>query len=348
MKTQIFKFFFLAIMISCSKDKIVNNTPNVELNEKNENQGISETNEILLTEFYPQYILLTDNVFEMPDLRSAIIMPFSPTNFIQILEYGDQIKIGDEIKQWIKIRKEGINYNIGWCFITDIKKLKQPIEYNPMNNIDIKFVVLTIIDGNNRFKVEDKYSTYSCEYGMNKILLSFYNKNEIFDDEFQHNNSYYPKRYREMELCIDYDINIFPSIYFSANQRKITKNNITFVDAFMFCAHESQDQEIWRVIYFTTNNYDIEIIILIPGSSYNNDLIKKIMIEAPQYFLLYKNNIPYDYNGEDPRENMVLWDYKNDAIEKFGEDLRIGINPSKTLMQWYNETEKILESLRIE
>jgi len=223
-------------------------------------------------------------------------------------------------------------------------------KYNPMNKMDLNYIILPIITENNKFMVKDKYGGYSCEYGMNEIYLSFYNKNETFDKGFQHNNYYYPEMYRKMEFCIDYDIDdidIFPSIYFSTNQRKNMKNNITFVDAFMFCAFESQDQEIRRVIYFTTNDYDIEIIMRIPGSGYNNDLIKKIMKEAPQYFLLYKNDVASDYNGEDPKENTVIWDSYN-GPKKFGEDLRIGENPSKTLMQWYNETEEILESLRIE
>jgi hypothetical protein len=231
-----------------------------------------------------------------------------------------------------------------------IKEMKQPIEYNPMNIIDIEYLILANIDGNNKFRIVDKYGSYSCEYGMNKIYISFYNRNEDFDEDFQYDKFYDSDDYREMELCIDNNANVFPSIYFSTNHRKNIKNNITFVDAFMFSAYESQDQEIWRVIYFTTNNYDINIIMRIPGSSYGNDIIKKIMAEAAQYFLLYKNNIKYDYNGEDPatKGNMVLWDYENNATERFGEDIINNKNPSKTLTQWYNETEKILEGLRLE
>jgi hypothetical protein len=343
MKIKIFiAVFFLIIMISCNNKKEIPQTP--ELNNKKET---SEIKDDLLPEFDPKYILLTNNIFENPDINSKrIIMGFSFTDLIQVLEYGENISVNNEYRQWVKIRDDFDR--IGWCFNDGIKELKQPIKYNPMNKIDIEFLILTNIDGNNKFKIAEKHGDYSCEYGMNKIYISFYNRNEDFDQDFQYFNFYFPDDYRKMELCIDNDVNIFPSIYFSTNQRKNMKNNITFVDAFMFCAHESQDQEIRRVIYFTTNNYDIEIIMLIPGSSGNNEIIRKIMTEAPQYFLLYKNDIKHDYNGEDPRSNTVVWSFANDGIEKFGKDLIIGKNPSKTLMQWYNETEKILEGLRIE
>jgi len=349
MKIRLLKIIFiLMILISCNK-KIENNTINeafiVEVVEVVEDEQIisitTDSQDIILSEFNPSYILLNNVVYQQPDIQSSRSWAFLLLDLVEILRYEEQEIINGENIQWVQISR---NNRTGWCFITDVKKLEQPIEYNPMNEIDIDYLILNNNSENSRFKIEGINGNYTGTYGINNISIWFNGRNDYYDQYYLY--GYGPENFRKMELCIENNIGIFPSIGWGTHQRKNIFNNITVIDTFLFSAHESSNQSVQRIIYFTTNNYDIYISLYIPDSSYENDIIKQIMREAPQYFLLGDRITPY--NGEDPNKNVVVWDYFNDAIERFGNDLMDGINPSQTLNLWYSETEKILESLRIE
>jgi len=336
MRKKYLLLVFCLIILSCHKKEVktVIQTPN-------------ESAEIFdFPEFIPTHILLKDDVYEEPDLSAKTFMFLIYSGeFIQILEYGNNVSINGENKQWVKIWN-GKNKHAKYCLSDNIKELIQPIEYRPMNNIDIKSVVLPNADGTiNNFTIEGKFGGDSYDYGINTIYLEYYARNEEYDDEFQHDNMYYPEDYRLMELCVQNDVNCFPSVYFTTHHRKNIKNNITFVDSFMFSAHESADITTWRWIFLSTNNYDINITI-IPS---DKNLKKEIVSEAPKYFREYTDDGFVDYIDQDPSSGKVHWAdvEKIDALNAFGDDLINGVNPSKTLKKWYNETEDILNKLQL-
>jgi hypothetical protein len=294
--------------------------------------AIDDQEIILSSAFSPKHYLVTRDVFEKSNTQTAQVNGFTLFSSVEVLGNNGNT-------QWVRIRD---NHRTGWCLTTGVNEL--PIKYNPMNNIDIEYLILENI-ANNRFKIEGRYGDFSSEYGMNMISISFYRRNERFDIEEIHPYEYNPNDYRTMELSIENDINTFPQIYFGSHNRKNNKNGITFVDSFMFSAHEGDNHSIWRVIYFSTNNYDIKVTMFIPDTSYSNELIRQIMTEAPQYFGLYPDE-PYiggDIIG-------VYWIHRDDfdAIKNFGEDLLNDRHTSQTLNMWFAETEKILAGLRIE
>ncbi|MCL2444027.1 MAG: SH3 domain-containing protein [Treponema sp.] len=352
------------LLVSCNNKKADNNisvkeelindisiietteiTETIEIIENDNNEEIIETideQNFLLAEFDPKFILLNNNnIYERPDIQSRRTFFITSGDLIEVLEYGKYEKINEENKQWVKIRNG--NYT-GWCFITDVKELKQPIIYNPMNRIDVEYIFLYDINGGINLRFAGRGGSIFTDYGITRVSVS-YNRNDGYEDEEEiYYSGYGPKYFRKMELCIENDVDVFPSIYFGTHQIKKIINGITLVDTFMFAAHESENQSVWRVLYLTTNKYDITIRFLIAGPDYDNELIKQIMREAPEYFKLNRNEI---YNGEDPKKNNVTWDYRNDAVNRFGNDLRNGIHPSKTLNQWYNDTNRVLAGLRI-
>jgi len=356
---QIKIWLFVLIVLSCSRDTTKNSIPggaiiepDIVVTENDQSQWWQETVEIADNaettetkeseeptviqnteppEFNPTHILLASGIFEAPNIESRQLWHSSMGTLIEILEH-------EENEQWVKFRRD--NDRTAWTLANQVKEFTG---YYPMNKISIEYLILETIPDNSKFRIEGKYGHFSFEYGMNKIHLSFYSRNENFDKDFQFNNAYWPDRFRTMEYFVNNNIEVFPSPNWTTNGRKNEINSITIADTFMFAAHESQNQSIRRVVYITTSNYDIEITIMIPGSSFDNDLIRQIMREAPQYFFLI--SLDASYSGEDPRENSVAWDYRNDAITRFGNDLRNGTNPSHLLNQWYNETERILQGL---
>ena len=300
-----------------------------------------ESQNVELAEFNSEYILLAWEVFEKPNINTMQLFRFfSPGMYVKILQYGDNIILNGKENHWIKIKNN--NNQIGWTFYQNVKIFTG---YYPMNRVDTQYLVMESIIGNNKFRIGGKYGHYFFEYGMSTVKISFFSRDKIFDDDFLFMNRYNPQTYRTMEYFVNHRIETLPWIDFTHHRRKNIKNDIRIVDAFMFTAHSIDIFFINRIIYFTTINYDIRIRIEIPDRNFDNLLFRQIIQESPQYFLLSDGA---EYKGEDPREYHIIWNIHNNGLDRFAEDLINGIHPSTTFNQWFKETERLLEGLRIE
>ncbi|MDR1507942.1 MAG: hypothetical protein LBI67_12660 [Treponema sp.] len=71
------------------------------------------------------------------------------------------------------------------------------------------------------------------------------------------------------------------------------------------------------------------------------------MSEASEYFKARIGDEEYDLNSSNGDKGEILWDYRNNATERFGEDLIHHKNSSIVAAEWYRETEEILNGLFI-
>jgi hypothetical protein len=150
-----------------------------------------------------------------------------------------------------------------------------------------------------------------------------------------------------MDENIENGTNDFPAIDFNKNNgRKNIKNNVIFVDSFVFSAHEVENQQLSRSIFFSTNNYNIQITMFVP----DDELIKRAVEESPKYFRIRTGSEDIEYNEENKEKGVPIWDYYREieATEQFGIDLIEGNHPSKLVNAWFLETEEILNGLKIE
>jgi hypothetical protein len=218
-------------------------------------------------------------------------------------------------------------------------------ENHGMNIID---AIAITFSGNNEklmeFELIENEGKYRFEYGYNTVFLDYWKKNVEFDARYQYDNKYYPEEYIRMEKNIENGANDFNPIFFNQNIRENEINGIIFVDSFCFSVFESESIFLSRRIYLSTNNYNIRITIM--GSS---ELTKKAIEETPNYFRIRTagGNDDIEYNDTTRETGWVVWDYINDAKIMFGNDLINGIHKSKTVNDWFLETEIILSGIEV-
>ena len=116
-----------------------------------------------------------------------------------------------------------------------------------------------------------------------KILIFYYKKNGIFNE-----NSVDEINIREMKLIEQYNNGEFegkPNIGWLQNIRKNIINEKEYVDSFIFCSHEYTIKQLRRIVFITTNDFYIRIIIT-PNLSdiESEELFDEIYEETPQYF----------------------------------------------------------------
>jgi hypothetical protein len=216
-----------------------------------------------------------------------------------------------------------------------------------MNKINIQELIMPNESGeDNIITISGKDGNFAYDYGINKVFVEFYNRTEEFDRDFMYDHMYYPNIYSLMEVNMYNGLEEFPSIYFNRNRRKNHKNGILFVDSFCFSADDAGDKELIRFIHFSTNTYNIQVQIFIPYKQ-KEDMYDKILSEVPEYFKVRIEDREYNYNNPNGSEGEIIWDYRNNAIVNFGEDLMNQKNGSVTAVEWYHETEEILNRLFI-
>ena len=268
---------------------------------------------------------------------------------VKVLQLADRVSVDGKDKRWIELKANSIysgDYT-GWILVDGLSEMGKFTGYFPMNKTDVEYVVLENIGQDARFKLEGESGYFSCEYGMSSIGISYYSRDGEFDRDFQYFNTYDVNVFRAMEYFVNNDISGIPNMNdWSTHKVKRMENGITLVDSFIFTAYEIQSIQIWRKIYFTTDNYDITISMGIDDRT-DDSLVRQIITESPQYFV-HSDGTPY--NGEDIKEHPVQWGTSGRGITvtKFGDDLRGGTHPSRTLNRWYAETEEVLSGLHIE
>jgi hypothetical protein len=359
----IMTFAFLTASCKNKEEKTIADKNNTQkeivsiLENNNTAEGIifvSENDIILNNNYKPTHMVYKTagisggliTIYATDDVNSKKVGYIDLGETIQVIDIGGNIIINDENANWYKIRNQ--KHGIGWCtsnYFIDITEID--LSQLAMNKIDIHELVIPNKSGEDniiRISGRDGYFTYN--YGINKVFVGFYNRTEEFDSDFMYDNMYYPNLYSLMDVNIYNDIEEFPIIYFNRNRRKNHKNGILFVDSFGFAAHDVSDKGLTRYIFFSTNNYNIKVSIFIPYEQ-RQDIYNKILSEVPGYFKVRIGDREYNYNNSNGNEGEIIWDYRNDTIEKFGEDLIKQKNGSITAIEWYQETEEILNRLFI-
>ena len=227
--------------------------------------------------------------------------------------------------------------------------------YNPMNKMDIGFLFLRTSDGNSRFRIEGGQGFYSSEYGMNVISISYISREAASalsqTDPFVKMDVDF---YQQIETYVDGDLDMvrFPfesdTARINVNRRKNIKNNIVFVDSFVFGGVHDASPQLMRRIYFTTNNYFIAITMSARMSMFDDAFWQREIVDKriPYYERVEPNGlrpgrgVSFVFNGETV--------YYNINAERFGSDIINRRHPTQEIMQWYDETERILGDLRAE
>ena len=340
-KPLIIWVIFALILTSCNKKEAVSDTYVPYLPD-------------LTQEFSPTHVVIErrDGIFLMsvfaePDDLSRVLWYLDLGETVQLLgyKYAGNDTTGDT--PWYHIRTK--NDTIGWStkdFFMDISDIDQ--SSIAMNKIDLKKISILDKNGQRRLiEVTGEHSKFILEYGMNIVQINYYRKDYEFDSDFMYDYIYYPNFYFLMDICAEKKINNFPVIFFNQNRRINNKNGITFVDSFCFGAFENEDQRLMRMLFFSTNNYNIDIWISVVDEN-RKRIFDQILSDTPNYFLIRDRDQVYEYNEQNKEKGSVIWDYHNNAIERFGDDLINNMHNSKTANKWFAETEDILAGLTIE
>jgi hypothetical protein len=214
-----------------------------------------------------------------------------------------------------------------------------------MNKIDALEVVFREPNGSTgRIDLVNNEGTYRYEYGINIVTIDYWNKTAEFDARYRYDNRYYPDEYMNMEINLENRTSNFRSIFFNQNITKNEMNDIVFIDSFCFSVFEAESIFLSRRIYLSTNNFNIRITI-----QGKRELINRIVEETPNYFKIRTagGNNDIEYNDETKEMGWPVWDYRNDATNRFGNDLLGGRHHSETVNIWYSETEEIMNGIGI-
>jgi hypothetical protein len=340
-KPLIIWVIFALILISCNKKEAASDTYVPYLPD-------------LTQEFSPTHVVIErrDGIFLMsvfaePDDLSRVLWYLDLGETVQLLGY----KYAGNDTTWYHIRTK--NDTIGWStkdYFMDITDVDQ--SSIAMNRIDLKKISILDKNGQKRLiEVTGEHSEFIFEYGMNMVEINYYRKDYEFDGDFMHDYYYRPNLYFLMDIYAEKKINNFPSIFFNTNRRINNKNGITLVDSFCFSAHEAEDQRLMRMLFFSTNNYNIAMWISFPYED-RKRIFDQIANDTPDYFLIrdYHNQTYeyYEYSEQNKEKGSVIWDYRNDARERFGADLINNMHNAKILNKWFAETEDLLAGLTIE
>jgi hypothetical protein len=228
---------------------------------------------------------------------------------------------------------------------TDKNTMNVGIDYNnaknnpdyfskPMNSINISKIILTDLLGNNEeFELNSDIGHYSKNFGKNQIIINYFRRDIEFDSLFMYEHGYDPSFFLEIDKGINDGISEFSHWYFHDNIRKQIINNIILVDSFSFCVNDGGTQLLDRSIFFSTKDHNIMINIFIASEDILKEIYNRIVFEAPEYFTI-------DFN-------RPWWKDSNSVVD-FGTNLINGNHKSKSVIEWYIETDRILQSLKIE
>ena len=323
--------FLLLNIISCNNNKNNEIIPDENI-EYFQDDVIDIEN---LNNLIPSHaILLNSDVYDINWRRTSNI---NRGNIIEII--GLQ-KMNDGTWYKIKTRSNVIGWGRSDSFL-DISDID--LSEISMNKIDLKNI--NVIDDKNEEnvnKIADNYGRLFYRYGMNLLSIEYFNKNAGFDVD----DSIYQMYQRNVvNISLLYDIYLYknirdnlPSFSSDTHIRENNMNGIKFIDSFYFSEGISYELgyslALHRIIYISTNNYYIKINIQNIIIGRENHIMNQIISETPHYFSL--------------GELVTTWNKDNNGIEMFGNDLINGEHLSVTATNWYNETERILNGIRIE
>jgi len=206
----------------------------------------------------------------------------------------------------------------------------------PMNKATIRSLVIN----NRSINLDDLFGYTSFEDGIVAVEIVYLSRNMNIDADANDRDTMETlaaiEGYKEMERNIEgnIDMNRIPygSVY--SLMRKNTKNNIVFADAFRFANQQEPSINLVRWTVFTTSDFFISV---------NFEAVRNIgsewYKEAPDYFTRTDKGIILDWS------TMETYSFNGALV---AEDIINRRHPGKTVMQWYDETEKLLNSLRLQ
>ena len=340
MKYWIFSFVIVALLtFSCAKKENIQENGIEAIGNLIEAEEINHPSEEIMYVNSPEGL----RVRKEPGIESERIFLLNDKEKVIVLEKDTTEQIIDGLYgNWFFIETDKI---AGWVFSGYLmNETEFETKLTGMNKLRAMALIFEDFYGNpGNISLNENEGSYKYDYGLNTVTVDYWKKAMGFDADYQFNNRYYPDEYKQMEIKIETGVNDFNSIYFNQNIRRNKINDIVFVDSFCFSVFESESIFLSRRIYFSTNNYNIRITILgLTGLS--NNMIE----EAPHYFRIRSpGQDDVEYNAETKETGWAVWDYKNNAIQLFGDDLIAGRHESKTVNDWFIETEKILAGIKV-
>jgi hypothetical protein len=213
----------------------------------------------------------------------------------------------------------------------------------PLNNILISEISLPKDDNMYiTIGLDAKNGSYRYRFKNQEVTMVYYNKNidpEEFDSPLAEGNIRY---FSLIEGINSGEIEKIPRIAWLHNMRFNIINGIKYFDSFMFYADEATDKQLTRVLYFTTENYYIRIMIGIPYND-REELFSEIYGEVPQYFQIVYYESIIGRNGHE----FIIWDNESNGKIECANDLLNGINRSRIINQWFRDTEEIVSRIVI-
>jgi len=233
--------------------------------------------------------------------------------------------------------------NISLLFLCLITLFACSQESNFLNNINISEIILPGDDNTyTSLSLTEIYNNYQYRYRNNDVTIEIYKRDSISKiDEFY--SKLNVERILSFENLHNKNSDDFPFIHSHQNIRFNNIANILYVDSFMFFF--SDEKYMARIMYTSTNNYLIMIRIAVPDPEKLFDVYYDIYQEAKDYFVPYENPPPTD-NENIKSKNIMMWDYDNNGMQRFGDDLINGINESETAVLWFADTENFLERIK--
>jgi len=206
---------------------------------------------------------------------------------------------------------------------------------NSLNNISISKILLPK-DNNSTFTLTLSKSSgiYTYRYENIEISIIYYNKNNVYklNDE--------PYTISHIKIFEQYNsglINEMSGFAWNQNIRLNNYNGFKYGDSFIFSAHDFVYKQLRRMLYLSTNNFYIGIVIEPYSTDHQKEIFNAIYREAPQYF--------EKITMGEMRQEFITWDFKNKGAIKFGNDLLTGSNNSNTANLWYNKSEEIINKI---
>jgi len=207
---------------------------------------------------------------------------------------------------------------------------------SPMNKATIRSLVIS----NRTLNLDNQFGYTSFEDGIAAVEIVYLSRNMNIDANANDRDTMetlaaiegYKEMERNIEGAIDMNRIPFGSVY--SLMRKNTKNNIVFADTFRFANQQEPSINLARWTVFTTNDFFISVNFEAAGN-----IGAEWYKEAPDYFTRADKGVILDWS------TMATYSFNDDLVAK---DILNRRHPSKTVMQWYDETEKILNSLRLQ
>ena len=197
-----------------------------------------------------------------------------------------------------------------------------------VNNIDpsyIQFMSESIDQNGNEFRLEGERGEYSFQYsGITDVFIEYHRTGIQFPKE----EYYFPDEFDEIRKLKTNQSAEIPPMKFNQDRFFVSYNGMTFVDSLILCQYDTSDIQLRRYIIILTNNYNIEI-----NFKLREDFIKTLIYQQPNFFKV--------------DAYTLAWNTEVNALEVFGNELRVEKSSVLISKKWYDLTNRLLSSMKL-